>query len=119
MIGKEEELAKLRRARNDGREDRLDKDSKRRLKEIAEKKFRTCFIFSLAEFESTFGLEIWGHNMPEENLTPEQAANRIRWEQVRKNILDKGNAQARALGMEIDLHSIKFEGYRMNFGGKK
>jgi len=118
MVGKEEELARLRRARNDDRQNRLDEDSKRRLKEIAAKKFRTCFIFSLAEFESTFGLEIWGHDMPEEDITPEQAANRLRWEQVRKNILDKGNAQARALGMEIDSHNIRFNRYRMDFGGK-
>ncbi len=36
---------------------------------------------------------------------------------MRKNILDKGNAQSRALSMEIDLHNVEFEGYRMNFEG--
>lgn len=91
--------------------------TKQRLKRIAEKKFRTCFIFALAEFETVFGPELWGHGLYEERLTPQQKINRERWEQVRKNILDKGNAQSRALGMEIDLHKVEFEGYRVFFEG--
>lgn len=118
MSQKEEELAALRRRYKEINKGRIAKDSRDRLKKIANKKFRTCFIAALAEFENTFGLELWGHNLPEEELTSEQKANKIRWEQVRKNILDKGNTQARALGMEIDLHKVEFEGYRMDFGGK-
>ncbi len=117
MSRKEEELAALRRIRKDEHRGRIADDSKNRLKKISHNKFRTCFIFALAEFENTFGLELWGHNLPEEQITPEQRANRIRWEQVRKNILDKGNVQSRALGMEIDLHHVEFEGYNVNFGG--
>lgn len=118
MLRKEEELAALRREQKKLHLGRIAQDSRNRLKKIAHKKFRTCFIFALAEFENTFGFEIWGHNLPEDQLTPKQKANRIRWEQVRKNILDKGNAQSRALGMEIDLHRVEFRGYRMDFGGK-
>lgn len=118
MSQKEEELAALRQRRNKTHRGRIAQDSRDRLKKIAHKKFRTCFIFALVEFENTFGLELWGHNLPENKLTPEQKANKIRWEQVRKNILDKGNTQSRALGMEIDLHNVEFEGYRINFGGK-
>ena len=70
-----------------------------------------------AEFEQTFGLNVWGHNLPYDQLTPDQKANRILWEHVRKSILDKGNTQSRALGMEIDLHRVEFEGYRMDCGG--
>lgn len=118
MSQKEEELIALRRRQKESHRGRITKDSRDRLKKIAHRKFRTCFIFALAEFENTFGLELWGHNLPEDELTPIQKANRIRWEQVRKNILDKGNTQSRALGMEIDLHHVEFEGYQMNFGGK-
>jgi hypothetical protein len=118
MSTKEEELAKLRHHRKNAHRGRIAKDSRDRLKRIAHKKFRTCFISALAEFEDTFGPCLWGHNLPDEHLTPEQRVNRISWEKVRKNILDKGNAQSRALGMEIDLHSVEFEGYRMDFGGK-
>lgn len=119
MSKKEEELAALRRNNKEMRREYMARDSRDRLKRIAARKFRTCFIASLAEFENTFGLELWGHNLPYDELTSEQKANKIRWEQVRKNILDKGNAQARALGMEIDLHKIEFEGYHINIGGKK
>ena len=116
MSGKEEELAQLRRQQKELSKNRIEQDTKDRLKRIATKKFRTCFISALSEFENVFGLEVWGHGLSVDQLTPEQKANRIRWDQVRKNILDKGNAQSRALGMEIDLHNIKFEGYHVEFG---
>jgi len=120
MSDKEQELSALRKEQRKSSEGRIADDSKDRLKRIAAKKFRTCFIAALAEFETVFGLDVWGHQLPESEVTPKQKANRERWEQVRKNILDKGNAQLRALGMEIDLHKIDFEGYRMTFaGGKK
>ncbi len=119
MSQKEIELAALQRKQKGTREVRIAEDSQNRFKKIANKKFRTCFIFALAEFEKTFGLELWGHNLPKDEITSEQEANRIRWHQVRKNILDKGNAQSRALGAEINLHLVKFEGYHMNLGGIK
>jgi hypothetical protein len=120
MSGKEKELAELRQEQQNVSKGRIARDSRDRLKKIANKKFRTCFIFALAEFESIFGVELWGHSLPDDQLTPEQKANRIRWEQVRKNILDKGNAQSRALGMEIDLHKVDFTGYQITFlGGQR
>lgn len=118
MSRKEEELAILRVRHKEAHRGRIAQDSHDRLKKIADKKFRTCFISALAEFENTFGLAIWGHNLPENQITDEQRTNRRRWEQVRKHILDKGNAQSRALSMEIDLHTVEFEGYRMDLGGK-
>lgn len=118
MSSKEEELTILRRRQRELYLGRIAQDSRDRLNKIANKKFRTCFIFALAEFENTFGFELWGHNLPESKITSEQKVNKIRWEQVRKNILDKGNTQSRALGMEIDLHNVEFKGYHMNFGGK-
>lgn len=119
MSSKEQELAALRREHKKSSDGRIADDFRARLKRIAAKKFRTCFIASLAEFENVFGLEVWGHKLPDSELTPQQRANKERWEQVRKNILDKGNAQLRALGMEIDLHRVDFEGYRMKFTGGK
>lgn len=118
MSQKEKELAILQQKQKKIYTGCIAQDSRDRLNKIANKKFRTCFIFALAEFENTFGFELWGHNLPESKINPEQKANRIRWEQVRKNILDKGNTQSRALGMEIDLHNVEFRGYHMNFGGK-
>ena len=117
MTRKEDELAALRREQKESRCGRIAHDSRDRLKRIAQKKFNTCFIAALAEFENTFGPELWGHGLPEEDLTSKQKTNRVHWECVRKNILDKGNAQSRALSMELDLHHVEFEGYRMSFGG--
>lgn len=119
MSRKEEELAILQREQKIAQRGRIAQDSRDRLKRIAQKKFRTCFVSALAEFENIFGFVLWGHSLPDDQLTPEQKANRIRWEQVRKNILDKGNTQSRALGMEIDLHRVEFEGYRIDLGGIK
>lgn len=119
MSRKEEELAELRKTQTKAHNGRIVSASQDRLKKISHKKFRTCFISALSEFENTFGLELWGHNLPEDQITPEQKANRIRWDQVRKNILDKGNAQSRALGMEIELHRVEFEGYHLRCGGMK
>lgn len=118
MSEKEKELAALRRVQKDVRIGRIAQDSKDRLKKIAQKKFRTCFISALSEFESKFGVLLWGHGLTEDEITSEQKANREIWDQVRKNILDKGNAQSRALGMEIDLHHVEFQGYHMYFGGQ-
>ena len=117
MSRKEEELARLRRNNTDSHRGRIAQDCRDRLKKIAEKKFRTCFIAALSEFEMSFGPIVWGYGSAEDELTQEQLDNRALWKQVRKNILDKGNAQSRALGMEIDLHRVEFEGYRMNLKG--
>ena len=94
--------------------------SKKRLKNITDKKFNTCFIFPLSEFETVFG-SMWGHGLSEEELNVEQKMNRAKWEQVRMNVLNKGNAQRRALQTEIDLYDVKLNRYHMEFrtlGGK-
>jgi hypothetical protein len=115
MFEKEQELASLQKELRKSHESRIDDKSRGRLKKIASKKFRTCFISALSEFENEFGPEIWGHNMDNETLTEKQRDNRIRWNGVRKKILDKGNVQLRALNMEMDLHDIRFRGYVVNF----
>lgn len=117
MSEKEKELSILKQEQEKLRIDMITEDSKNRLKKISNKKFNTCFIFALSEFERTFGLELWGHDLPEEKLTDDHKANRILWDVVRKRILDKGNTQSRALGMEIDLHNIEFVGYRIQLKG--
>lgn len=117
MSEKERELATIRHEQTELRKSRIVNDSKDRLKKISNTKFETCFIFAISEFERIFGLELWGHDLPEEKLTDDHKANRILWDVVRKRILDKGNTQSRALGMEIDLHNIEFVGYRMRLKG--
>ncbi len=119
MSNKEIELAQLRQQHQVNHIGRISSDSKKRLQRIAAKKFRTCFIAALAEFEKVFGMTLWGHQLPEDELTSTQKANSLRWELVRKTILDKGNAQLRALEAEIDLHKVDFEGYSIQFTGRQ
>ncbi len=119
MLEKDKNLLAIRNKSRTDRKDRIKVDSKDRLKEIAKKKFETCFIFCIAEFENAFGRELWGHGLQDNELTDTQLKNKDSWMKLRKDILNKGNTQRRALVAEIDLHNVEFEGYRMNLIGDK
>ena len=121
MLGKEDSmdqlsrLADLRKQQLDDSRKNRNKKSKDRFKNICKKKFQTCFIFPLAEFENTFGEELWGRGLSDDELTEKQKLNKIKWNQLRKNILDKGNGQLRGFLNEIELYSIEYCGYRCEF----
>lgn len=95
----------------------VDEQSKARLKTVVARKFRTCFIFPLSEFETAFG-ELWGHGLKESELNCEQRINRAKWESVRMKILNTGNTQSRAVQAEIDLHHVQFQGYVLELRGE-
>lgn len=108
------DLAKARRQRIGVR--RI-ANSAEHLISVIRKKFETCFIFPLSEFEHTFGPELWGFGLPEDQLTEAQKANRLKWEAVRNNILNKGNTQSRAVVNELGLYDVNYVGYRTSFVG--
>ena len=114
---KEQKLHNLRKAQKKTFQAKVLQDSMTRLQDLSTKKFKTCFVYAIAEFENVFGLELWGHGLPEDQLTVLQKANRDRWQQVRTNILNKGNTQSRAMVAEMALHEIKFVGYQMDLTG--
>ena len=107
------EQAMARDAMRQDAKGKIDRSSKDRLKGIVDKKFRTCYVFALSEFELAFG-HLWGHGLEEESLDSDQLVNRHKWIQIRANILNKGNTQSRAVQAEIDLHDVKWAGYRMD-----
>jgi len=108
-------LADLRKIQiNDSKMNR-DKKNKDRFKNICRKKFQTCFIFPIAEFEETFGKELWGNGLQDNELTEKQKLNKIKWDRLRKNVLDKGNSQLRAFISEIELYLIEYIGYKLTF----
>jgi len=111
-------LAGLRKQQLDDSKMNRNEKNKDRFKNICKKKFQTCFIFPLAEFEDAFGEKLLGKGLQENELTEEQKLNKIKWNQLRKNILDKGNAQLRAFLSEIELYTIEFKGYRVTFTGE-
>jgi hypothetical protein len=78
---------------------------KKRFKEILGKKIDTTMIFSINQFEISFGY-LWGHGLEESSLDDEQKIARRVWEQVRSSILDLGNAQKRNMMKEINEHDI-------------
>lgn len=118
-MDKMEEMYMLKQKQKEQAKTQLCERIKQRLKNIAKKKFTTCFIFAISEFEKVFGQELWGHGLPVEKLNDTQRANKIRWEQIRRDILDKGNGQLRGFESEIDLHNLEFEGYSITFLGNK
>lgn len=119
-MNKVQELHNLRNAQRQTFQKKVLQDSLTRLQYLSTKKFKTCFVYALAEFENVFGLELWGHGLPKDQLTVLQRANRDRWQQVRTNILNKGNTQSRAMTAEMALHEIRFKGYQMDLiGGKR
>jgi len=115
----DDKLYEIRHKESDERRAKVLESMKIRFKKIAKKKFTTCFIFAISEFEKVWGQELWGHGLPEETLTEVQRANRKRWEQVRRDILDKGNGQLRGFESEIDIHNLEFKGYSITFKGDK
>ena len=115
----DDKLYEIRHKESDERRAKVLESMKIRFKKIAKKKFTTCFIFAISEFEKVWRQELWGHGLPEETLTEVQRANRKRWEQVRRDILDKGNGQLRGFESEIDIHNLEFKGYSITFKGDK
>jgi len=106
-----DDILRARKLQREKGEERHADRSKERLMSIAEKKFKTTFIFALSEFETVFGPELFGSGLDDEEIDAVQRENRRRWQQVRTNILNKGHAQSRGLVNEMALHDIQFRGY--------
>ena len=70
----------------------LEQRSKIRLKKDVKKKIETTMIGALASIEKYLG-ELWGHDLPDP--TPEQTQLKEVYEELRSEILDKGNTQIR------------------------
>jgi len=85
--------------------------SKDRLLKISKKKIQTTMIGALSTLEKQFGF-LWGHGT-EEPLTPEQQHLRDLYDEVRSEILDRGNAQSRNLEAEFSQYDIRWNRYKM------
>ena len=92
-------------------------ESRKRLDKIITTKMRTTFIGALQSFEDNFG-ELWGHGIPEEELTDDQQALRDVWDQTRTEILNKSNGQLRALKTELANHEVSWKRYTMDLPSK-
>ena len=85
--------------------------SKERLLKISKKKIQTTMIGALSTIEKHFGF-LWGHESGEA-LTPEQEHVKQLFDEVRSEILDRGNNQARNLEAEFNNYEINWLRYQI------
>lgn len=86
------------------------KKSKEKLSLAIEKKIKTTMIGSLSSIEDHFGF-LWGHNS-EEPLTKDQEEIRKIYDDLRSEILDKGNTQIRNVESELSTYDVLWNRYK-------
>lgn len=87
------------------REELLKNDGQKSLSDVIMKKLKTTMIGSISSIENHLGF-LWGHDS-DEKLTEDQLILRELFQQVRTEILDKGNAQSRNIDSELAQYEIK------------
>ena len=85
--------------------------SKDRLLKIGKKKIQTTMIGALSTIEKHLGF-LWGYESSEP-LTPEQEHLKELYEEVRSEILDRDNNQARNLEAEFANYDINWLRYQI------
>jgi hypothetical protein len=100
------------KAEAEGAAHRYREASRARLLKILKRKHTTAFIGALAAFEAAFG-RLWGHGTDPRALTADEAAWRAVWEECRNQVLNNGNAQARAVETELAQYTVVWDRYTM------
>jgi hypothetical protein len=107
------EVKKMYDAMRRKNEEKIIQSSKRKLREIVEKRIRTTMIGALAELErSEFG-KLFGYG--KNNLTDEEKRWKMIWDEVRTSILNQGNNQLRESLREVENFDARFKPYRTEF----
>jgi len=96
--------------------DILNERSKIRLKKEARKKIQTTMIGSLSSMEKFFFF-FFGEDS--DDLTQDQMRMRDIFEDMRTEILDKGNIQIRNMDSEIETYDVIWNKYHINLPIKK
>jgi hypothetical protein len=108
MLSKQSEKIK------EARQQKYLDDCRKRLSTIAEKKMQTVFIGALDAIEHAFG-HLWGIDLRDEDRTDEEKEIFELWQELRTEILNNGNNQARALLNEISNHVVQWNRYGATF----
>jgi len=93
------------------RTDRYRADSRDRLSKIIRKKIETTMIGALSSLEEHLGF-LWS-NADGSPLSEEQTLMRDVYQEIRSEILDKGNNQARNVDAELSHYDIEWLKYSM------
>jgi len=88
--------------------------SKQKLETNMEKKIKTTMIGALATFEDYFA-ELWGYDKPYNKLTEEEQHYRDMWEDVRNDVLNKGNHQSRLALTELQEYDVTWNKHKVEF----
>ena len=96
-----------KRSYDKARSDKFKVDSKDRLSKILKKKIQTTMIGALSSMEEHFGF-LWDVD------TEQHKAMKELYDQVRSEILDKGNNQARNIDAELSQYELEWLRYKMN-----
>ena len=92
------------------KDDLYKEKSKDRLTKNCKKKVQTTMIGALSSIEDHLGF-LWGHKS-DEALSEEQEKMRQLYEELRSEILDKGNTQMRNIDAELTQHDINWNRYQ-------
>lgn len=84
--------------------------AEKRLEHNIIKKIKTTMIGALASFEDGFGF-LWGIDLDYEELDGDQLELRESWEEIRREILNKGNMQIRAAQDELSEYNAEWTGF--------
>jgi len=96
----------------DRKQDIISERSKTRLKKEMKKRVQTTMIGSLYSIEKYFGF-LWGEGSDREP-TKDQLRMRDIFEEMRTEILDKGNTQIRNTDLEIENYDVTWNKYHIN-----
>lgn len=94
------------------REENFKQDSKERLAKILKKKIQTTMIGALSSMEEHFGF-LWGQGELDSNLTKEQQIMKDLFQEVRSEVLDKGNTQSRNIDAELAQYEVEWKRYSL------
>ena len=92
------------------KDDLYKEKSKDRLTKNCKKKVQTTMIGALSSIEDHLGF-LWGHKS-DEALSEEQEKMRQLYEELRSEILDKGNTQMRNIDAELTQYDINWNRYQ-------
>ncbi len=97
------------------REERQKEGSKRQLEEVAAKRIKTTMIGAIASIEDKFGF-LWNFGNPQ--TKDEKDAYEV-FQEIRHDILEKGNKQIRDLTGDLQNYTVTFNKFKTHFIFKK
>lgn len=89
----------------------INERSKDRLKKEISKRMRTSMIGAVSSIEKILG-HLWCHECV--SRTPEQEKLYLLFQELRTEILDKGNDQIRSCESELSSYEVVWQGYHIN-----